>query len=397
MRFDGPTLAHAWLAVAAASGTDKDVPTLYRTVAIEEHLTGVRLLATDRAVLLTAWVPDLEHHYESPPDFDIAPERVIVSRDADGRGRGLLGYVCALGNRDTDDTPGNIELSLTFDERLPVGSHGPQDALEGMEPTYTVLSVPDVEKVYLEIVTAEFPEWRHITATHRKVRTDHISLNAEILERLAKVRKHAAGRLVWYFGGTRRAALIEYADSDPFVHGVVMPMHDPDDDEEPAKPAERPDRVDCPQCDWWVDATEDGDAALSETVRHLGDKHGVNDTEKALRQIHGLEEPDADKPKAGPEPKPKRHLRTVADPEPGAAGDDLALLRQAAELVIQTQFGSPAMLKRKLGVDIEKALQLMAGLEMAGVVGPQEGTKARDVLLKPDQPLPAALTDGSDQ
>ena len=56
MRFDAPTLAHAWLAVAQASSTDKDMPYLYRSVTVEEHPNGVRLLATDRFVLLAAWV-----------------------------------------------------------------------------------------------------------------------------------------------------------------------------------------------------------------------------------------------------------------------------------------------------------------------------------------------------
>lgn len=356
MRFDAATLGLAWLSVAQASGSDRTLPTLDRTVAIEQHEHGLRLVATDRYVLLTAWVPDLDSSGPAdPPRIEEAPVRTVVTQDSDSRGKGLLGYAIKLTKLGKEEEVpfGDLVVEVEFDVRLPVGVNQDQP-LDGLEPTYAVLSIPDVERVYLPIIVSDYPAWRPLLDGFEAVATDRIGLPLERLHRLGALRRWNMGPLRWQFGGEASVAKVTLGaeaigERDPLIEGLVMPArwvlegeHPTDEDDGDVELDEE-------------DGTDDPVAAFRDAAASLG---GVEVTHR---------------PAGG---GPVTTARVPGDRE---------LLVEAARIVVATAFGSVSMLQRKLRVGFAKAGALMDELEANGVVGPATHGTARDVLVKPDQ------------
>lgn len=255
MIFDARDLARGWLAVALASSGDKERPALSKTVHIESHLGGVRLVATDSYMLLTAWVTDHEHADLDPPAWDEAPISTATAMDPYGRGKGFLKHALKLAEEDGAE-PIHITLRLNV-----LGGAAPGQ-LAGLEAHSVVMEMPDVERLTLQSYDGPWPTWRTILGGFRGADTGRVAVSPEIFGRLCRVHQwHGGAVLALRLGGEIGAAHVDVQHSRPHIEGIVMPCRWDFDRMEPRpEPSESTDQDD-------ADATSGDGRLLDEAMR----------------------------------------------------------------------------------------------------------------------------------
>lgn len=254
--YNARDLAIAWLSVSTAAGTDKKLPSMHRSVLIEEFPFGVRLIATDGFTLLTSWCPDLEHENYPEPELDAAPLVTAVALDLDGRARSLMAHALKLADRATADElpPVEVRLRLGIIDLLSVED---RPTLDGLEPEVVTIEVPDQEQLRLRTYDGEFPTWRFIVTGWSSFPDDRLAVPGDRFALLGRLAKLHAGPIALTFGGPARPVRIETLESWPIVTGLVMPARWDFDRDEPWEPS---DEEIADAIDEWSEDDEDGGA-----------------------------------------------------------------------------------------------------------------------------------------
>lgn len=125
------------------------------------------------------------------------------------------------------------------------------------------------------------------------------------------------------------------------------------------------------------------DSEEAEHDRPFADVHAP-DLHDLAQRVAAIEEKRKAKVGAAKKAAPEQHPN-LALVDLDVAAPDTAMLEQAAELIVTAQFGSTTFVQRKLRVGYAKAATLVGHLEQLGVVGPADGSKARDVLVRVDE------------
>lgn len=221
--FDAMHLAPMWLSVACASAKAPGRPVLDRTISIEAFREGMRLTATDSYVLLTAWVPHIDHGPAGDPGFDAVPYATATAIDSHGRGRGLIGHAFGLAAaRQQDEDPEPLEMSVLLGVVDEVDEDD-RSMFAGMEAPFVIIELPGSERVKLRTYEGEYPNWRPLLCRHSEVETGGVGLSAERLGQMAKLAKyHPLNPLRFTFGGDGKPIRVEVTDRA--IEGIVMPV-----------------------------------------------------------------------------------------------------------------------------------------------------------------------------
>lgn len=222
MLFNADTLCRGWLSVAVASGVDKNVPALWKSVNIEMYPGGVRLTAVDSVIMLTTWVPTIAAGPDEPaPPVFAEPDDIATSVDPHGRGKSLLEHLLALSAEGGDDGE-PVEVRITIDRAKALDPS--LLTLDGIAARDVMIEHPDHERVHLPVYDGEFPPWRKTLADVEIVSTDRLAMYPARLHSLGRLGKYHGDRVIaMRFSGTERPVVVEVADSFPYVHGLAMP------------------------------------------------------------------------------------------------------------------------------------------------------------------------------
>lgn len=321
---DAGTLARGWLAVYQATGKDDNRPAIYKTLHIQQHSHGVRLVATDSYMILTCWVPEADNDLTPEPGWDEVPYASATVIDRHSRAISLLTYALTLANSDDHKT---LEVNISLNVPWQPDDTDPKDLqIDGFEALAAVLEVPEKERLQMEVYEGGYPNVGGLLTRQKRVRTDMLGLNPDITARLSKAAKiavqggdpelGASGIKLW-FGGRDKPLQVAFG-SDPEITGLVMP------------------------CLWDF---------------HRDAPYGQSDEEPV---------------------SPLQETGVIT-------ADDDSLFVSARRLVVESQLGSTSMLQRRLRIGFARAGHLMDLLERAGVVGPPDGSKARPVLMTIDE------------
>ena len=222
LTFDAGVLARGWLATTLAAGNDEEVPVLYKTLLVEAYDDGVRLTATDRYMLLTAWLPTIDADPERERGLDEAPDETVIVRDPDGRGRALLSYLRKAAAKAAKDEMPAPRVVLRLNEPV---DDGEEPGFPGMELRQVVIDYPDHEKLALPIVQGDYPSYRTILVTHKPEARQEFALAGEYLARAGQVGKIIGGFVRCIVGAERSMVAVEVSsDLAPTVRGGIMPI-----------------------------------------------------------------------------------------------------------------------------------------------------------------------------